>query len=94
MERNKVIELLKEQGYPTFMLDKTADKIENLSPLLAEAFDNWAKHGIEASFTIKGYSYSSLIEKFGMKPIGAFITLDWIMKNPEKAIESLKHGIK
>jgi hypothetical protein len=94
MERNKIIELLKEQGYPAFMLDKTADKVENLSPILQEAFDCWVKCGIEPSFSIKGYSYSSLIETFGMKPIGAFLTLDWLIKEPEKALENLNRGIK
>ena len=38
MERNKIIEILKEQGYPAFMLDKTSTKIENLSQPLKEAF--------------------------------------------------------
>jgi len=29
-----------------------------------------------------------------MKPIGAFITLDWLIREPEKAKKSLKKGIK
>lgn len=94
MERNRIIELLKEYGYPAFMLDKTADKVENLSPILQEAFDCWVKCSIEPSFSIKGYSYSSLIETFDMKPIGAFLTLDWLIKEPEKALENLNRGIK
>ena len=94
MERTKIIELLNEHGYPTFMLDKTADKVECFSPLLMEAFEYWAKYGIEPSFAIKGYSFASLIEKFKMNPIGAFITLDWIMREPDKAIEKLNCGIR
>ena len=76
------------------MLDKTADKIENLSPVLQEAFDCWVKCNIEPSFSIKGYSYSSLIETYNMKPIGAFLTLDWLIKEPEEALENLNRGIK
>ena len=94
MERNRIIEILKEQGYPTFMLEKTADKVENLSQPLKVSFSNWVESGIEPSFSIKGYSYSTLIEKFNMKPVGAFITLDWIVREPEKAIENLNRGIK
>ena len=94
MERTRIIELLNEHGYPTFMLNKTADKVESFSPLLMEAFENWALYGIEPSFAIKGYSFALLVEKFKMNPIGAFITLDWIMREPEKAIEKLNDGIK
>ena len=94
MERNRIIEILKEQGYPTFMLEKTADKVENLSLPLKESFSLWVESGREPSLSIKGYSYSILIEKFKMKPVGAFITLDWIMREPEKAIENLNRGIK
>lgn len=94
MERDKIIELLNNQGYPAFMLDKTADKVENLSPILQEAFDCWVRCGIEPSFSIKGYSYSLLVEKFDMKPIGAFLTLDWLIREPEKALENLNKGIK
>ena len=94
MERNIIIELLKKQGYPSFMLDKTATKIENLSQPLKEAFSMWVDCGIEPSFSIQGYSYQTLIEKFDMKPIGAFLTLDWIIREPEKAIDNLNRGIK
>jgi len=94
MERNRIIEILKEQGYPTFMLEKTADKVENLSQPLKESFSLWVESGIEPSLSIKGYSYSILIEKIKMKPVGAFITLDWIMREPEKAIESINKGIR
>lgn len=94
MERDKIIELLNNQGYPAFMLDKTAEKLENLSSILQVPFENWAKCGIEPSFSIKGYSYSLLVVKFNMKPIGAFITLDWLIREPEKALESLNRGIK
>lgn len=94
MERNRIIEILKEQGYPTFMLEKTADKVENLSQPLKESFSKWVESGIEPSFSIKEYSYRTLIEKFNMKPVGAFITLDWIMREPEKAIESITKGIR
>ena len=93
MERNKVIEILKEQGYPTFILDKTADKIEKMSPSLNKAFVDWVEQGIEPTFSIHGYSYSFLIEKFNMNPIGAFICLDWIIREPEEAIEKLNCGI-
>ena len=43
---------------------------------------------------IEGYSYKTLVENYGMKPIGAFLTLDWLIREPQKALTSLKKGIK
>ena len=39
-------------------------------------------------------AYATLIEKYKMNPIGAFITVDWIMREPEKATKELNRGIK
>lgn len=94
MERNKIMCLLEAQGYPTFMMEKTADKVENFSPQLKEAFENWVEYGEEPTLEMEGYSYHILIEKFKMNPIGAFVTLDWIHREPELAVKSLKRGIK
>ncbi len=32
------------------------------------------------------------MELHKMNPIAAFLTLDWLIREPEQAIESLKHG--
>lgn len=94
MERTKILNILKEQGYPAFMLDKTADKVEGFHPIVAEAFEMWSEHEVMPSVSVEGYTYSILVEKFKMKPVGAFITLDWIMREPEVAVKNLREGIK
>jgi hypothetical protein len=44
--------------------------------------------------TLEGYTFKDLIHQYGMKPIGAFITMDWLKREPEKATEVLERGIK
>lgn len=94
MERDTIIGLLKEEAYPEYMLEQTADKMENLEYEIREAFEKWYLDGTIPAIKLEGYSYQDLVNQFGMKPVGAFITLDWLKREPEKAAKALKAGIK
>lgn len=94
MERTEIIRILKEEGYPDFMLEKTTDKIEAFSIAVAEAFDNWSKDKSQPNISIEGFTFTDLVTQWGMKPIGAFITLDWLLREPESAKNALTKGIK
>ena len=94
MERTEIIKILKEEGYPDFILEKTADKIEAFSPETATKFYEFCIQGTTPEIEVEGYNYKSLVEEYGMKPVGAFITLDWLIREPEKAKEALQKGIK
>lgn len=86
-------ELLSE-GFPEFMIDRTITKINNFSGALLDAFNDWMSSGKEPSIVVEDYSYTELIEKYSMTSIGAFITLDWLVKDPEKAKKALTEGIR
>ena len=94
MERNDIIEILKSEGYPQFMLEKTADKVAAFQPIIAAAFESYCVEGIVPDIVIEGYDYNILVSEFSMKPVGAFITLDWLVREPEIAKEALKKGVK
>ncbi len=94
MNRDKIIAILKEQEYPEFMIESTTVKIEAFAPKVASVFSIWIENRLAPQIEIEGYSYNSLIEKFKMKPVGAFITLDWLIREPEVAISALEKGIK
>ena len=94
MERKQIIEILKEEAYPEYMIEQTADKMENLENEIKEAFEKWHLDGTIPTIKLEGYSYQDLVNQFGMKPVGAFITLDWLKREPEKAARALERGIK
>lgn len=94
MERKQIIEILKEEAYPEYMIEQTADKIENLENEIKEAFEKWQLDGTFPTIKLEGYSFQDLVDQFGMKPVGAFITLDWLKKEPGKASDALRRGIK
>lgn len=94
MDRNIILNILKEEGYPSYMLDSTVEKLEKLQPEIMSAFLCWLSDRKVPSVTVEGFSFTDLTRDFGMKPIGAFITLDWLMRDPYKAIKALKRGIR
>jgi len=94
MERDKIIMLLRSQDYLEFMLEQTADKIERLTPSVAQAFEIWSDSREVPEMEIYGYTYFNLIKDFGMKPIAAFLALDWLTRESKKASAALKRGIR
>ena len=77
MEREKIIEILKEESYPEFMIEQTVNKLENLEPEIKSAFEQWLNDGLIPTLSLEGYTYLDLVKNFGMKPVGAFKIL-WI----------------
>lgn len=94
MNRDTIIQVLCAQDYPEFMLEQTADKIERFAPPIAQAFEDWVDDQIIPIICIEGWDYSRLIRDFNMRPVAAFLALDWLTREPEKANACLKRGIK
>ncbi|MBQ5673530.1 MAG: hypothetical protein IIV45_00335 [Lachnospiraceae bacterium] len=94
MDRARIKEILVEEKYPEFMIEKTADKIESFSPVVAKAFCSWCERKEQINLVVEGISFNDLVSKWGMNPVGAFITLDWLILEPEKAKKALNRGIK
>ena len=94
MNKQQIEQILKDEGYPAFMVEKTILKIENFCPLVKSAFIKWTQTKECENIAIEGYSFFSLMDKYGMTPVGAFITLDWLSREPERAKKKKKKGIK
>ena len=71
-----------------------SEKLEKLQPEILSAFTQWLSDGKTPSISIENFSFQDLTMKFGMTPVGAFITLDWLVREPEKAKRSLERGIR
>ena len=94
MNRDTIIQVLCAQDYPEFMLEQTADKVERLAPSILQAFEEWVEDQSIPAISIEGWNYCRLIEEFHMRPVAAFLALDWLAREPEKAANALKRGIR
>lgn len=94
MNQEIIMRILEEEKYPEFMIDNTLAKIEKFTPVIKSAFIEWIEQGIVPQQVIAGYSFTQLIRERNMRPIGAFITLDWLNRDPENAKYALENGIE
>ncbi len=94
MDRNILLEILKKEDYPSHMIENTLRKLSNLQPLIEAALEKWLKDGKTPTLDVEGYTFSVLTTKFGMQAIGAFLTLDWLCREPQKARDALKRGVR
>ena len=61
---------------------------------IADAFEVLFTNKENPSVSAEGFSYETLVTDYKMNPVGALITLDWLIREPEIAKEALKKGIK
>ena len=94
MNKEILTKLLIEENYSAHLVESTIAKLNKLQPIIAESFDLWLNQGKLPDIDVEGYSYHILVNDYGMKPVGAFLTLDWLCRDPQKALLSLKNGIK
>lgn len=81
-----------EYGYPPKGAALVAAKLVRLAPPIAAAFETWRQTGALPDITVAGYSFQTLLREHGMQPIAAFLTLDWLARDPAAASASLRKG--
>lgn len=94
MNRDNIIMVLCAQDYPDYMLEQTADKVERMDERIKAAFEEWVENNVTPSVEIEGWNYNMLIHKFNMRPVAAFLALDWLTREPGTASKALKRGIR
>lgn len=58
-------------------------------------FEKWVQNESDIiDYGTNGYSVRQLMEERGMAYPAALLTMDWLIKEPKKAIESLNGKIK
>ena len=76
------------------MLEQTADKVERMDERIKNVFEDWVENSTIPTLEIEGWNYNSLISKFKMRPVAAFLALDRLMRDTEKASKAIKRGIR
>ncbi len=90
---NKLLQrLISEFNYPEKGAHLISEKIINCQPEIKAAFNRWWQSGQLTSFAIEGYTVQRLQDEHGMNAIAAFLTLDWLLREPEAALASLGRG--
>lgn len=95
MNTKDLIELLLERGYDGRSAQLVASELLQLCEPLLPLFESWLSDtDCQKDYCAEGYSISSLMKERNMTYPAALLTMDWIIKEPQNALRSLKRGIK
>jgi hypothetical protein len=66
--------------------DGVVEKISKLAPDIYTAFESWFNTGVVKEIEVEGYTVAALRQKKkNLNIVGAYLTLDWLRREPEKA---------
>ncbi|MBD5316481.1 MAG: hypothetical protein HDS11_02260 [Bacteroides sp.] len=81
------------QDYNSKIAPMVAAEIVNVDNQLNPLVEKWL-NGESEDYVSQGYSILGLMKSRGMTYPAALLTIDWLIKEPEKAKQSLEKGIK
>jgi len=87
-----VKKMVTEYGYPEQGAEMVAEKLLSCAPEIQEAFAKWWYEGDFDNLKIEGYTVQELMRGYGMNPFAAFLTLDWLKREPARAKAALSKG--
>ena len=72
-------------------VDGVVTRVEALAPDIAAAFEEWFRTGAIKEVEVEGYTVAALrAKKKNLNVVGAYLTLDWLRREPEKAKRALE----
>ena len=90
----KIKEVLLERGYTERLVSVVISDLMAMDESLKSGLSLWLESGKETDFTIHGITLSEIKKKYGMTYPASLLTMDWIIKEPKVAIESINRGIR
>lgn len=84
--------LIDEFGYPKKGAQIVVQKLMQCTPEVKEAFLAWWHSGETGALEVEGFTVKRLMKHHGMNPVAAFLTLDWLKREPDAALSSLVKG--
>ena len=92
--KNKIYMALIENGYSEKSAKLVLDDLLHLSAPLNDYLLEWIENETCKDYNIDEFSIHEFQEKRNMKYPAALLTMDWLLKEPIKAKESLKRGLR
>lgn len=79
-----------ESDYSASGAQLMARRLSSLSGQVAGVFGEWWQGGEVPELAIEGYTVSRLMEEQGHSVYAAFVTLDWLEREPQEALAVLE----
>lgn len=93
LDRHAIVRrLVAELGYSDRGASLVADRLEVSDVRIRASFLKWWNSGHIESVEVEGYGVQQLMREHQFNPIAAFLTLDWLIKEPGNAKAALARG--
>ena len=93
MEKDEFTQwLVSDHKYPQKGAEFLYGEYLKTEDLIKQAFQNYKNNQAIPTLEIEGYSVALLQKEHHMNVIASLLTLDYLIKSPEKAKKSLKKG--
>lgn len=89
MDKEIITETLLKRGYDEKSANLVAKDLQDLSHPLDKYLQQWIEDEIISDFKVDNYSVVGLMKERSMTYPAALLTMDWIIKEPDKALKSL-----
>ena len=90
----KLKDALLNNGYNEAQAELAMKKLDNISPKLLSVLKEWSHTGKEIDYTIEGVKLSELKTQYRLTYPAALLSMDWLIREPEKALACIKRGIR
>lgn len=95
MDNNELINKITVQ-YPSLFSGEKRDLLQEslikMSPVIKYCLEQYLTDGTVLELNLLGHSLNSLVNEHQMNPVAAFLTLDWIVREPLAATRSVNSG--
>lgn len=90
--------LVESKNLDKVQVERVSEKIEALSPDIREAFETWLETDTIASPEYAGHDVNSILKaQPHLTVLAAYLSLDWLRRDPaaaKKSIEHTKHVVR
>lgn len=91
---DEIKNILVARGYTERQALVVASELFQVDDSLQQGLWHWLVSEEETDYTVEGFKLSELKYKFEMTYPAALLTIDWLIKEPERAVKSINRGIK
>ena len=94
MNNEQIKEILLKRGYSEHNAAIASKELVDISDKLTPLLERWLNDEYcQIDYSVEGHSIRELIEE-GMRYPAAILTIDWLIKDPQNALKSIKKGIR
>ena len=87
-------EVLMSRGYNEKQAVSVADRLSKIDTSFKEGLFEWIENNTERNYNIAGVELMAIKNKYVMTYPAALLTMDWLLREPEKAKRSINRGVR